>query len=667
MNLSKIKYFYIKSKFFFDIKLSFIRFSFIKIFKTYIFILVSALFLFLVWYFNWIDLINDIDFTNILIAIGTILATIFALVFTLSLLPIQNAAQIWSFSILKIYQRDSQHFRVFFGFGLFTLSCIILSVFEKQIDDFLLFCLIVISISAIFGLLVEYHSYITSLFDPENILNQIKQQAFKTIDYSDSKVKKLAKYHYFLLDKDAKIAIEVLEANVYKELPNYPNDLNYWFRDLAEIYQKSITRNDFGVSNYTLSIMFEILKYFVEKRKNNFLFHSVMAGLLPVKEADIEKEVLEPLYDLLMNLFQISVNRSYESSALEIIEVYAKTSIYLAGVNSKLATKPIQYAEQCIEYSQTANSIEISFQASQILSKVSYSVDDSRLFYEDIDLYIIKSMEQIAIYLYQKNKPELSEHSIGYLMQSNKMDDVFIERLERIMKTVGDCVPFALLSEHIKGKMSGYLPLKEAYSLIGNYSIGNIYQYAVAFCQIDEKREFHNPYQVLIDILDIYWRHLRAIAEQYDIQNSFMIHEIDETIKYIAEINLELYKSPIRDNESDVEALNQKFLWLLSFYWVVYDNKKTFNEYFSRKIIETLKEIAIKYLEQDLIEVGESAIDNIKSVISSVFKISNNMHFVDNLLNEITAIKRFTDKNQKYVGISKKCEEVLNQYGNEKK
>jgi len=653
--LQTIKYLYIKSKLILFRAISNTQYLVNNILKLSIFTLVAIIFFWIICFFDLSMDLQEFDFKNVLLAIATIFATILALVFTLSLIPIQNAAQMWSFSILKIYKKDKQTFWTFFIFGLFTLVFIVLTIFEEKISDFLLFSFIVLSFSVILDVLRGYHSHVVSLFDPESILNKIKLQAFETIDYLDNTVKEVAKYNHLLLDKDKKIDIKILEAKAYKTLPNYPQSINYWLRDLSEVYQKSISRNDLAVSKQSIFTMLEVIKYYVEKRKNNIYFYTVMTSLIPIQEADIDRDVLSPFYELAMNLFKVSVKRSSENNALEIIDFYKNISIYLANINPKLSSKPINYAMECIKYSQTINSIEIPFQASQIFFEISNTIGDKNLDYQDVDSHIMKAIEQIVLYLYIKNRPELSEYSTKYLMKLNKSDDDFIERLERIMEIVEGFVPFALLSEQNKGKISGYIPLSEVYSLTCDYSIGNIYEYAVAFCKVDKKREFYNPYQVLIDILDIYWRHLRAIAEKYDIQNSFMIHEIDQTIKYIAGINIELYKNPIRDKENDLEELNEKFIWLMSFYWVSFEYKKTFNEYFCRKIIGSLKEITGEYLEQDLIEVAEYCVSHIESIINSIEKISNNIHLLNDLLEEVLEIKNLSDTSTKYKSISEKC------------
>lgn len=74
--------------------------------KHYIFLLFSFMLILLFYYF--IITIEKFDFSNILIALASIVATILALVFTLSLISIQNAVSMWSFSILSFVNRVSK-------------------------------------------------------------------------------------------------------------------------------------------------------------------------------------------------------------------------------------------------------------------------------------------------------------------------------------------------------------------------------------------------------------------------------------------------------------------------------------------------------------------------------------------------------------------------------
>ena len=240
--------------------------------------------------------LENINFQNILIALATIFATILALVFTLSLIPIQNAASMWTFSILRIYREDKTNYIIFLFFSIAILIFILFAIFEQGLNKTLIFSIILFFIGFILDNLRIYYIHTVSLMNPQSILEKIKIEAFKTIDNIDETAKIVAKNQYFLQDK--KTEITILEAKAYKINQDYPQSIKYWFNDLAEIYQKSVARNDLIVAKATLSYILKILDYFIEKRKTNISFHLVNTGLMPVKEADITEDIITPLCEV---------------------------------------------------------------------------------------------------------------------------------------------------------------------------------------------------------------------------------------------------------------------------------------------------------------------------------------------------------------------------------
>lgn len=615
--------------------------------KKYTFLLLSLIFIILFFYSD--ITIESYSFTNILIALASITGTILALVFTLSLIPIQNAASMWSFSVLRIYKKDRVSYRTFLLFGLAILFFISLSIFEDCINDNSLILILFLLMGILLDSLKFYYKHVVSLMDPQSILEKIKIQAFKTIDSIDNTAKIVAKNQYFL--QEEKTDILKLEAQGYSTNPLYPQSIRYWFNDLAEIYQKSLNRNDLIVAKVTLYTMVEILKYFLLKRKNNITYHSIFTGLLPVKEADVSREIINPICEILKDLFVISSKSSTENMALEVIETYKSIAIALSEVDIKLTKIPINYAKECSKYAQSIDSIEIPFQSTQIIFEIYHKMQVENI-YEEVDSHIIDFLEDVIMYLYTKNKAELVEYSLKYLMQLNRFDDDFKIRFEKILEVGERLVPFALIIEITKGKLSGYIPHNEIYSLTGFTSIGNIYEYAVKQKDIS----------LLIDILDVLWRHLRNIAEKYDMQNSFMIHEINSTIEHISDINLYL----IKDKKVVETQLIDKFKWLLSFYWVAYDKKETFNEFYLRKNVETLNKITIDYIKNDCIDVSLDALSNISAIYKFISKKSQNEYLIRDISSEVEKIKNFSMSDEKYKTVTQKCNEILeNEKGNE--
>lgn len=606
------------------IKFNFVKFKYLVIFKykktiqkieyfikQYTFLLLAMALIFAFKYFDIV--LENNDFSNILIALASIVATILALVFTLSLIPIQNAASMWSFSILRIYKKDKVSYRTFLFFGLSILIFILLTVFEKNFDDDLVLYLLFIFIGTVLDSLRFYYLYVVSLMDPQSILEKIKLQAFKTIDNIDDTTKIVAKNQYFLQDKKTEMIL--LEANAYKMNQNYPQSIKYWFNDLAEIYQKSIARNDLIVAKATLSYILKILDYFIEKRKTNISFHLVNTGLMPVKEADVTEDIITPLCEVLKDLFDISCKNSTENMALEVIDAYKTMTINLSKIDKHLILSPIHYAKDCIKNAQIKESIEIPFQAAQIMYEVHRNIEDETAF-RQLDENIIELLEDVARYLYSKNRSEAAEVVVKYLMHLNKFDIHFKERLERVLEVIYRLIPYGLIIAISENKLF-YNPLAEVYSLTSVASIGSIYQYEAK----------QNDTNSLVDMLDAVWRHLRKIAESYDIQNSFMIHEIDSTIEHIADINLYL----LREKRVDEKKINDKLKWLLSFYWVAYDKKTIYKEQYLRKCIETLKKIAISYNENGFNDVALDIQSHIKAILESISKISNNVYLLEDI------------------------------------
>lgn len=608
--------------------------------KKYTFLLLSLIFIILFFYSD--ITIESYSFTNILIALASIAGTILALVFTLSLIPIQNAASMWSFSVLRIYKKDRVSYRTFLLFGLAILFFILLSIFEDCINDNFLILILFLLMGILLDSLKFYYKHVVSLMDPQSILEKIKIQAFKTIDNIDTTAKVVAKNQYFLQVK--KTDILKLEAQGYSTNPLYPQSIRYWFNDLAEIYQKSLNRNDLIVAKVTLYTMLETLKYFLQKRKNNITYHSIFTGLLPVQEADISKDIINPICEILKDLFVVSSKSSTENMALEVIETYKSIAIALSEVDIKLTKIPINYAKECNKYAQSIESVEIPFQSTQIIFEIHHKIQVENI-YEEVDSHIIDFLEDVIMYLYTKNKVELVEYSLKYLMQLNRFDDDFKIRFEKILEVGERLVLFALIIEITKGKLSGYIPHNEIYSLTGFASIGNIYQYASE----------QNDRNLLVDIVDVSWKHLRSVAEKYDIQNSFMIHEIDSTIEHISDINLHL----IKEKSIDEKKLIDKFKWLLSFYWVAYDKKETFNEYYLRKNVETLGKISIDYMKIGYMDVSLNAISNIKAIYKFISKKSQNEYLIRDISIEVEKIRDFSLSDEKYKIVSEKIEEIL--------
>lgn len=104
----------------------------------------------------------------------------------------------------------------------------------------------------------------------------------------------------------------------------------------------------------------------------------------------------------------------------------------------------------------------------------------------------------------------------------------------------------------------------------------------------------------------------------------------------------------------------------MSFYWVAYDKKETFNEYYLRKNVETLKKITIDYMKIDYMDVSLDALSNINAIYKFISKKSQDEYLLRDIQSEVEEMNNFSISDEKYKTVTQKCNEILeNAKGNE--
>jgi hypothetical protein len=182
---------------------------------------------------------------------------------------------------------------------------------------------------------------------------------------------------------------------------------------------------------------------------------------------------------------------------------------------------------------------------------------------------------------------------------------------------------FAVESESMAGRLSPVRPLGKAYGLISPNSLGHLFARAtMTLPKVDAEREWINPYHKLIKIADIIATHLRRMAEINEFGESFLLWEIDQSIKHISKVIARIVDKPLRQDHSDETELIDKLLRILAFYWVAFHGKKTVSAQRANDCSESLMFIGLLFLERWHPEVLRACISNIRSIVESYCEIA---------------------------------------------
>jgi hypothetical protein len=573
---------------------------------------------------------------GILSQLGATFGTIFALVLSLSIIPIQRAGEAWSPSIIRLYRRDRATHLSFVTLGIFCIACFIFAVRGVggvQVSVALAGAIVALGIGL--DLLRWYHDHICELLDPLYAIKLELGHARQAIDKTKVTVSRVSRIHLGGLDPkiSENISIEDIETMFYPHIPGYPNSINFWINDLGEIALKAVSRGEKTLARTAIFSIAEATNYYLSARKLNLEIVRSMEVFMAT-ESDV-KAVTNPAYEMLYEISRLAISQGDESTAIRVSEAYQSVAIHTSSLGARayrpgsapLTGAPIYYLLSCVKFAQNKGSDEVSFQSAALLSEIAKKAPKD-IIQTDIHIPVFDAIYDVALYHYTKRNFVLAEEVIGqmFLVLDHMLwekDRYFHDSLRYVLEKIELLVPFAIINETFADRLSMLHPLEKAYGLVFGASLGHLFQKAAAILpSINAERDWVNPYYDLIKISDIISRHLRNVAENNEFGNSFLVWEIDSTIKHIATIIAQIVDSPLRPKYEDERKLVDKLQWIMAFYWVAFEKKKTINAHRSDDVCNSLAFIGLLFFDRNYSEVLSLTISHIRSILDSYCEIA---------------------------------------------
>lgn len=612
----------------------------------------------------------------ILSQLGATYGTILALILTLSIIPIQRAGEVWSPSIVRLYRSDPVTYITFVALGVFCTASFLLAVRGLAgipVSIVLACSLVILGISL--DILRWYHGHVCQLLDPTHAVSMASRQVKRTIDQTKSLVTRIARHQHQLLSPEQRgaFSVEDIETTVYPRISGYPNSINSWINDLAEIAIKAVARNEKLLAKAAVFAIAELTIHYLSSRKHNLTVTPAPEAMFLAMKSDVDV-VTNRAYEALQEVSRAAVSNSDESSAIRVSEAFQAIAIHISTLGARafrehsapLAHGPIYYAFACVKYAQSKALDEVPFQSAAILSRVAISAPKD-IAETDIHIPIIDGLYDIAGYLYGKASQILAEEIIGHFfsilaqMLQNK-DYYFRDVLRHVLEKIELLAPLAIINEAMASRLSMVHPLGKAYGLINPNSLGYLFGRAAAeLPRVGAGRDVINPYHDLIDIADVIGEHLRNIAEKNEFGESFLLWDIDGCIKQIAKVIAQVIDHPLRPDHGDERELIDKFHWILSFYWAAFKEKKGVSRQRVKDCGESLVFIGLTFLARGYSEVLRACISNIRSIVDSYCETAQppDYYTIGDLLAHLWAIRKVLVA-QNNVALTQLVDEALN-------
>jgi hypothetical protein len=327
------------------------------------------------------------NYHDVFIAAGGLIGTMLALVFSLSIIPVQRAVETFTASISRLYREGTPAQFIFVILAVFSLFSFMMAV--NGIAGFhgaTLFPVQIVLLGIALDLLRWHHRRVSQLLEPREAVNRLYQQIARHIDRTQRLVTRAARIQWRAQSPEhrASRSPEMMESGIYSLFPNSYTPVNNGTSELTEIALKAIARGETRTAEVAIAAMTNVARHYLDRRTGNLILIPSAAALFLVAEGDV-KVVLTPIYDRLMDINRNAVSVKAETTCIHVISALGSIASYTASLKAAafptheapLTPMPIHYLRKCVKLAQRHELDDAALEGSHVLLQVAQSAPDN--------------------------------------------------------------------------------------------------------------------------------------------------------------------------------------------------------------------------------------------------------------------------------------------------
>jgi len=564
-----------------------------------------------------------------------LIGTMLALVFSLSIIPIQRAAESFTPSVIRLYSKDKVTHAIFIVLAIFCLVSFIMAAggfIGLQARSLLPVQIFVIA--AALDLLRWHHRRVTHLLQPGEAVSLLSDEIKRNIDLAQQRVSHQAQTYRRSLQKEEKIprSQRDLESDLYA-WSHYDVLLNGLLGEFAETALKAVSRRETYTAQVAVSAMSEAACYYLDRRKDNLVLSLKEGTLIFGSDVDV---VLKPILEHFKDINRDAVIRKAETTSIHVAQALGRIASHTANLKAHvfrehtapLTWLPLGYLRACVEVAQREGLDDAALQGSSVFLSVGQGAPEN-VQATDVHLHVIEGCDKIAKRFMVSGKDALANESVKDMMtlvhhlmdkkhfQLNEITRAVLEKLEVL-------APLAVAREKDLGLFLVSPPLAPAYDLASPVSLAYLVGKTALLIRQEDMKNRVNPYGQLIALNNIIYRHFRSLAENVDLGSSFLLWHITRTIKHICHTSLVLLEFPAKDNLGSIPTeLAGQISWYLTFFWVAFSKTTMIDLERAKDACDVLAYVGMSFFNAGYPDLAETSASNITSIVNSYCKAAN--------------------------------------------
>jgi hypothetical protein len=603
-----------------------------------------------------------------------------ALTFSLSIIPVQRAAESFTRSVSKVYVQDLPTQLIFAAMGLFTGVSFVFGTGVKvpPVEKPLLFCMALLLFFISINLLRLHYRRICSLLTLDAAISRVGSLAIRRIERTHSHVTKLAPLFKIAYSKRDS-TLEQAKTAIYSNMWSHQGTIVGYTNQLMEMAYKALVRGEIYDSQKAVTEILKVVRVYVGLRKANIVFHSTVEAFFVWLRSDLDN-VLDPIYAKLAELNQRAIQAQSEDMSVFLIDTIAEIGSILLEAeterqNIAFHTAPAFYMKELALYSHRFGYVEPIVRASSrlmALAKIAVRHRDA----QRLLLHHLESWDEIVfplntykngmlMNLVYKHAFDLAHHLVREKQHS------CAQFLEGILEKTARHIEFAGAAGILSGRALDGTPNSYAYDVLQEHSLFHIMETARNSVLELITQNDNNPYDEFNQLNDKIWRHFRYVGENINMGASHLSWYITFTIQHFVKLHIPLLDRDIGIITPELTTTANNIAWYANSLSHAMGHARKIKENYAAHACDILSWIALVLIEMvdrrrqlhglDIAGIILTCISNISAIAKAYYlsPLDLSLYKVADFMIDIEHIRRAAVATNLII-IAKAAENALN-------
>ncbi|NQT66189.1 MAG: hypothetical protein HQ569_01265 [Actinobacteria bacterium] len=560
---------------------------------------------------------NKSDAITFFTAVAAMIGGILAIIFSLSILLMGNAAERIPVGFYETAAKDRFHGLIFFFISICSLTIFTFALLFGKLGlgfSVISFQAVLFLVGGVFYLTFIFYQRVRSRLNPVNVLKIASKQAFDQLESTHKRAQEIAEVLIRQPKLDKTVTKEQILATSFQYLrPEFAyinNRLNYLF----DYHNKLVASNERSSALGVLQIITQILQKYFQTRKDSSLV--LPAGFILATTSD-SREFLTPPLEKLVAVGENYMRDNDNEGITRVISIFVelcKSASQINYLTKHKAESPIM--EQCMGYLnyllQSAikfNHQEALFQGAVVYPQITPIIIKQNLHHKFLSIY--EMLDKIAVSaLANRFNVVFGEVINAYatIISQLILSRYFNLKMELkiLLEHLRDIIFYAYASMSVGALESSFvtqtnlaLPFKTLSSLI--------FQAAKAATDTKTQDEQKDWKQIFFTSVEELRATFRYLSEKMKTPNHILVNTFGGAISDIGCLILDLTQNN-KWKEDKTELTKQVGWYLYQTEWFIHEAEKIKDNYAFDSLVEAAAKIGIRALQRDQDETAKDAI-----------------------------------------------------------